>query len=157
MSFRFVRPALQAGLFILLLASAGCWKKSGDGIVIAKDYVPALPISTSPTPNESSLGAETPSPIPVPDEETAEAESTEPVPGEMDSPIPGEALAETHTDARAVDHEQWIATVRMVADGRLVDVRLTQERWDKLKTGDRVQVKYREGKYTGTVWSSEID
>jgi hypothetical protein len=36
-------------------------------------------------------------------------------------------------------------------------VQTDQPKWDKLKESDRVQVTYRIGKYTGTVWASEID
>ena len=29
--------------------------------------------------------------------------------------------------------------------------------YDKVKIGDRINVKYREGKYTGTVWGAKIE
>jgi hypothetical protein len=32
-----------------------------------------------------------------------------------------------------------------------------QPRWEALKVGDRVKVTYKTGKYTGTVWDSEIE
>ena len=126
-------------MFVLLLfALAGCWKKSGDAIVIAKDYLPAAPVSVSP--NESPIESTAPSPSPA-----AEGEE---VSDDANSPA---------GDPRATDHEQWIARVQMVRDLRVIDVRMEQAPWEKLKIGDRVHVKYREGKYTGTVWSSEID
>lgn len=63
----------------------------------------------------------------------------------------------TSLDPRAMDHEQWIVKVRTIEDGRRFSVQTDQPKWDKLKEGDRVQVSYRIGKYTGTVWASEID
>jgi len=45
----------------------------------------------------------------------------------------------------------------MIADGQRIDVRVDQWQWEKLKISDRVRVTYREGKYTHTVWSAEID
>ena len=53
--------------------------------------------------------------------------------------------------------EQWIVNVEMVADLRKVDVRVERSRWEALREGDHVHVTYRQGKYTGTVWSAEID
>lgn len=61
------------------------------------------------------------------------------------------------TDPRAVSHEQWIINVRMVEDGRKIDVRVDQAQWEKAREGDRVHVKYQTGKYTGTVWAAEIE
>jgi hypothetical protein len=52
--------------------------------------------------------------------------------------------------------ERWVVTVRMLADQRVLDINVDKARWEKLKEGDRVQVTYREGKYTGTAWQSEI-
>ena len=60
-------------------------------------------------------------------------------------------------DPRATTDEQWIVSVRMIEGGRQIDVRVDQPQWEKLKINDRVHVTYREGKYTGTVWSAEIN
>lgn len=139
-------------LALLLCGLTSCWKKSGDGIVIAKDYVPALKtdaspneLSPSPSPERPELDARLlpPSPTPADDrddtDESADDEATPP------------------QDPRAVDHEQWIATVQMLRDRRLVEVRMDRARWEKIKVGDQVHVRYREGKYTGTIWSAEMD
>ena len=53
--------------------------------------------------------------------------------------------------------EQWLVHVEMVADLKKVDVQVERPRWEALHDGDRVRVTYRQGKYTGTVWSAEID
>lgn len=102
-----------------LLGLAGCRKKSGDAIVIGKEYFPASQIEV--TPNEAESPAPTVSPTPV-------------------------TIA-----------ERWIVHVEMVYDLRKVNVDIAKARWEALKEGDRVQVTYREGKYTGTVWSAELE
>ena len=60
-------------------------------------------------------------------------------------------------DERATNHEQWIVNVRMLDNGRRIDVRADQAQWERLRENDRVKVNYRIGKYTGTVWYSEIE
>ena len=62
----------------------------------------------------------------------------------------------TSHDPRALKDEQWLVTVRMIYDGRTFNVQAQQGQFDKLKEGDRVQVRYRLGKYTETVWGAEI-
>ena len=52
--------------------------------------------------------------------------------------------------------EQWRITVQLVAGGGSFMVQAKQAQYERLKVGDRVKVRYREGKYTGTVWSAEI-
>jgi len=60
-------------------------------------------------------------------------------------------------DERATNHEQWIVKVRMLDNGRRIDVRADHAQWEKLRENARVRVNYRVGKYTGTVWDSEIE
>jgi hypothetical protein len=93
----------------VMICVAGCNKKSGEAVVIGKDYVAA----------------------------TKEGEEV--------------------NDERATNHEQWIVKVRILDDGRRIDVRADQAQWEKLRENDRVKVNYRVGKYTGTVWDSEIE
>ena len=57
----------------------------------------------------------------------------------------------TRRDPRALKHEQWIVKVRMLDHGRTVQVPADQAKWEKLRENDRVKVRYRTGKYTGTV------
>jgi hypothetical protein len=66
------------------------------------------------------------------------------------------ATEETKSQERVLDHPQWIVKVRMVADRRRVDVHVEQPEFDRIKTGDRLNVTYHEGKYTGTIWGAEI-
>jgi hypothetical protein len=63
----------------------------------------------------------------------------------------------TGRDPRALKHEQWIVKVRMLDDGRTLQVPANQAKWEKLRENDRVKVRYRTGKYTGTVWAAEIE
>jgi hypothetical protein len=93
----------------VMIGAAGCERKSGEAVVIGKDYVAAVK--------------------------------------------EGEEIK----DGRATNHEQWIVKVRMLDNGRRIDVRAHQAQWTKLRENDRVKVNYRVGKYTGTVWDSEIE
>jgi len=62
----------------------------------------------------------------------------------------------TGKDPRAGSEEQWRVRVRMVDGGPQFVVRTERARYDRLKNGDRVKVKYSQGKYTGTVWDAQI-
>jgi hypothetical protein len=64
----------------------------------------------------------------------------------------GEAL----NDGRATNHEQWIVKVRMLDNGRRIEVRANRAQWEKLRENERIKITYRAGKYTGTVWDAEI-
>ena len=63
----------------------------------------------------------------------------------------------TSRDPRALKDEQRLVKVRMLDDGRRIQVHADRAQWEKLRENDRVKVKYRAGKYTGTVWYSEIE
>ena len=63
----------------------------------------------------------------------------------------------TSRDPRALADEQWLVKVRMVENGRIFNVPATRAQFEKLKEGDRARVKYRLGKYTGTVWAAEME
>jgi hypothetical protein len=63
----------------------------------------------------------------------------------------------TGRDPRALKTEQWLVKVRMLDNGRTFHVPTDQSKWEKLRENDRVKVRYRTGKYTGTVWAAEIE
>jgi hypothetical protein len=63
----------------------------------------------------------------------------------------------TSRDPRALKAEQWLVKVRMIDNGRTIQVHADQAQWQKLRENDRVKVRYRVGKYTGTVWYAEIE
>ena len=62
----------------------------------------------------------------------------------------------TGKDPRALTDEQWLVRVELISGGRKIDVHADRGQYEKVKPGDRVQITYREGKYTGTIWSAEI-
>ena len=94
---------------LLVIGLGGCEKKSGEAIVVGKDYVAAV------------------------------------------------KQGEKVKDQRATNHDQWIVDVRMVGNGRTIQVRADPAQWEKLRENDRVKVTYRVGKYTGTVWDADIE
>jgi hypothetical protein len=63
----------------------------------------------------------------------------------------------TSRDPRAMSDEQWLVSVEMVSDLRRFDIHTDKAHWERVKVGDRISVSYRQGKYTGTVWSAEIE
>jgi len=46
--------------------------------------------------------------------------------------------------------------VRTFEDGRTIQVHAGRAECEKLREIDRINVRYRTGRYTGTVWASEI-
>ena len=75
----------------------------------------------------------------------------------VDSYVMKPEVRGTSRDPRALKDEQWLVKVRMLDNGRTFLVRADQARWEKLCENDRVKVRYRTGKYTGTVWAAEIE
>ena len=63
----------------------------------------------------------------------------------------------TGDDPRALSEEQWLVKVRMLDNGRTFQVPVDQAKWEKLREHDRIKVRYRKGKYSGTVWAAEIE
>ncbi len=62
----------------------------------------------------------------------------------------------TSKDPRALTNEQWLVRVELISGGRKIDVHADRGQYEKVKPGDHVEITYREGKYTGTIWSAEI-
>ena len=135
--------AYAVAFFVIGLTS--CDKKTGEAVVLGKEHIDAaLPKTETPasdsTPNsDEQLRA-------MADDEIA-----------VDGYVMKAQARGTSRDPRALTHEQWIVKVRMVDDGRKFQVPVDQTRWDKLRENDRIKVKYRTGKYTGTVWAAEIE
>ena len=63
----------------------------------------------------------------------------------------------TPQDERATEVAHWIVHVEMIENLRKVNVYVDQPQSEKLKVGDRINVTYSMGKYTGTVWGAEIN
>ena len=141
-----MKKAIVPGYVVALLVGfAGCDKKSGEAVVLAKEHIDAA-LPTAETPNAES----TPNPDeqlrPMADDEIA-----------VDGYVMKPEVRGTSRDPRALSHEQWIVKVRMLDNGRTFQVPADQTKWEKLRENDRVKVKYRTGKYTGTVWAAEIE
>ena len=136
------RCVVAAFLIILLTA---CDKKSGEAVVLAKEHIDAaLPTAETPT-TEST---------PNPDEQLRPMADDEIA---VDGYVMKPETRGTSRDPRALKHEQWIVKVRMLDNGRTFQVPVDQTKWEKLRENDRVKVRYRTGKYTGTVWAAEIE
>ena len=130
---------------VLMIGVAGCDKKSGEAVVLSKEHIDAAP----PT-NETSNTQSTPGPKaeirPMADDEIA-----------VDGHVMKPEVRGTSRDPRALKDEQWLVRVRMLDSGRTFQVPADQAQWEKLRENDRVKVRYRTGKYTGTVWAAEIE
>jgi len=138
-----VPPCVVAAF--LIIAVTGCEKKSGEAVVLAKEHIDAA-LPTGETPNAQSAPSPDEQPRPIADDEiTVDGYAMKP-----------EARG-TSRDPRALKHEQWVVKVRMLDDGRTFQVPADQAKWEKLREDDRIKVRYRTGRYTGTVWSAEIE
>ena len=160
------RPALFAAALSAALALAACTRHVGDAVVLEKEHIAAA----EPSP--------TPKPTPIPDASLIRKEggsnAAEPVASE--SPVYEEVPAElapdevavgsyvmkkdvrgTGRDPRAMTHEQWLIKVEMIGDQSHFTIHSDRAHFLKLKPGDRVRVSYKQGKYTGTIWSAQIE
>jgi hypothetical protein len=130
---------------LLMIGVPGCDKKSGEAVVLSKEHIDAAP-PTEETPKAQSATTAEAEIRPMADDEIA-----------VDGYVMKPEVRGTSRDPRALKDEQWIVKVRTVEDGRTFQVQADQTQWRKLRENDRVKVKYRTGKYTGTVWAAEID
>ena len=129
----------------LIIAITGCEKKHGEAVVIAKEHIDAA-LPTAETPNAQSAPSPDEQRRPMRDDEIA-----------VDGYVMKPEVRGTSRDPRALKAEQWIVKVRMLDDGRTFQVPADQTKWEKLRENDRIKVRYRMGKYTGTVWAAEIE
>ncbi len=140
-------PTVSALLIALFFIATvvGCERKSGGAVVIGKEHIAAAPATTE-RPNTQSAAS--------PNEELrtiADDEIT------VDGYVMKREARGTSRDPRALKAEQWLVKVRVISDARTFNVQAEQARFNKLNEGDRVKLKYRVGKYTGTVWAAEIE
>jgi hypothetical protein len=129
----------------LIIPLTGCDKKSGEAVVLAKEHIEAA-LPTTETPNTESTPNRDEQLRPMADDEIA-----------VDGYVMKAEARGTNRDPRALTHEQWVVKVRILDDGRTFQVPSDQAKWEKLRENDRVKVRYRTGKYTGTVWAAEIE
>ncbi len=138
-----VPPWVVAAL--LMIGATGCEKKSGEAVVLAKEHIDAA-LPTAETPNAQSAPSPNEQLRSMRDDETA-----------VDGYVMKPEERGTSRDPRALSHEQWLVKVRMLDNGRTFQVPADQAKWEKLRENDRIKVRYRTGKYTGTVWAAEIE
>ena len=138
-----VSPCVAAAF--LIIAVTGCEKNSGGAVVLSKEHIDAAPPNAE-TPNAESAPGANDEVRPMADNEIA-----------VDGYVMKPEERGTSRDPRALKHEQWIVKVRMLDNGRTFQVPADQAKWEKLRQNDRVKVRYRTGKYTGTVWAAEIE
>ena len=127
------------------MAVTGCEKNSGEAVVLSKEHIDAA-LPTPETPNAGSEPGPTAEIRPMADDEIA-----------VDGYVMKPEARGTSRDPRALKDEQWIVKVRMLDNGRTLQVPADKAKWEKLRENDRVKVRYRTGKYTGTVWAAEIE
>src|SRR5437763_16965658 len=130
---------------LLMIGLCGCDKKSGEAVVLAKEHIDAA-LPTAETPNAQSA--------PSPDEQLRPMRDDEIA---VDGYVMKPEERGTSRDPRALKDEQWLVKVRMLDNGRTFQVPADQAKWEKLRENDRIKVRYRTGKYTGTVCAAEIE
>lgn len=152
----FLSVRLAAVLAVIYLA--GCSKKSGEAIVQDKEHIDAGDPPPTPTPGASVTAAEA-SPAASPQESADEIHEAPPLAEDeivVDTYVMKKNVRGTKKDPRAYPGlEQWRVNVRIVGVGGTT-LRATKKQYEKLKVGDRVKVRYKQGDYTGTIWSAEI-
>jgi hypothetical protein len=141
----------------LTLTVAGCSKKSGKAVVLEKEHIAAREIVATPATEQASTPGEVTasSPEPTPRVEAAPELAEDEI--AVDTYVMKKDARGTSRDPRATTDEQWIVQVQMVAGLRRIKVQTDKAHWDKIKIGDQINVSYREGNYTGTVWAAEIE
>jgi hypothetical protein len=144
---RMIRSSVltSIGAAFLIMAVTGCEKNRGEAVVLAKEHIDAAP-PTAETPKAQSEASPTVEIRPMADDEI-----------DVDGYVMKPEMRGTSRDPRALSHEQWLVKVRIVDNGRTIQVPADEARWQKLRENDRVRVRYRTGKYTGNIWTIEIE
>ena len=139
----------------------GCDKKTGEAVVLSKEHIDAKP-PTAETPNMSPTGVQgTARPTetqaesaPTPDVQIREMADDE---IDVEGYVMKPEVRGTSRDPRAKENEQWLVKVRILDVGRTIQFPADKVQWGKLRENDRIRVKYRTGKYTGSIWTAEIE
>jgi hypothetical protein len=95
---------------LLLIGFSGCEKNSGEAVVVGKEHIDAV-LPTAETPNAKSAPGPDEKLRPVADDEIA-----------VDGYVMKPEARGTSRDPRALKHEQWIVTVRMLDNGSTFQV-----------------------------------
>ena len=137
-------PACAIAIFVMI-GVASCDRKSGQAVVTGKEHIDAR-LPKAETPNAQSATGSEPQIREMADDEIA-----------VDGYVMKPEARGTSRDPRALKDEQWLVKVRMLDNGSTFQVHADRSQWEKLRENDRVKVRYRTGKYTGTVWAAEIE
>jgi hypothetical protein len=160
-TFRERRARIVFGFMVAVavtLAFAGCSKKSGKAVVLDKERIAAREITPTPTAQQSASPSEpTPGPSELASQEEEKPRELAEDEIEVDTYVMKKDARGTNRDPRAMSDEQWIVRVQMIADLLRIKVQTDKAHWDNVKIGDRINVSYRQGNYTGTVWAAEIE
>jgi hypothetical protein len=135
------------------ISIAACTKKGGEAIVLEKEHIDAADPYPSVTPSPTVGEQARPSSTATEESVERELAADEIV---VDTFVMKKDARGTKRDPRATTDQQWRVTVQMVEGGRRFVVRTDRARYEKIKPGDRIKVRYKEGNYTGTVWDSEV-
>jgi hypothetical protein len=125
---------LAVGLEVIaILSLTGCWKKSGDAIVLDKEHIAAREVTPTPAADSSvEASASKPNPVEMTPGEVQEHRELAADEIVVDSYVMKRDVRGTSGDPRALSDEQWIVTVQMVSDLRRIAVHTDKAHWDKL-------------------------
>lgn len=141
---------------LVIVAAAGvllgCNKRTGEAVVLEKEYIAAREVMEPAAP-ETTLPSAEQSPVSEIQEEARQMAPDEVAVGQH---VMKAADRGTARDPRALKDEQWLVTVQTVEGGRRFTVPANQAQFESVKEGEVVRIKFHLGKYTGTVWSAEI-
>lgn len=141
----------------MILSFAGCSKKNGKAVVLEKEHIAVREIIATPATDQAATPGEVTASSPEPTPRVEEAPELAEDEIVVDTYVMKKDVRGTSRDPRATTDEQWIVRVQMVADLRRIKVQTDEAHWDKVKIGDQINISYREGKYTGTVWAADIE
>jgi hypothetical protein len=151
-----IAPALVA-----VAGISSCTKNLGEAVVLEKEHIDAA--EPSPTPPPATTLYENPA-RPEPVTSPVASPSAEPVQTELgpdeiavDSYVMKKNVRGTGKDPRASTHEQWLIKVEAIQGGKRFTIHADRAHFLKYKVSDRVRVRYKVGKYTGTVWGATIE
>jgi hypothetical protein len=149
--------SIHFGMAALVGFSFGaCDKKRSDAIVTAKEHIDVAEVKPSPTPMPSRDETKV-QPTPSADGEEVVLKEMAPDEIDVDGFVMKKEVRGTSKDPRAGRDEQWRITIGILEARRSHTIHSDRAHYDKLKVGDRVRVRYRQGQYTGTVWAADIE
>ena len=142
---------------MILLALAGCSRNSGEAVVLEKEHIAAAEIRETPSAAPvNSITSPTLAPGSAANDEAESARELKPGEIVVNGYVMEKDVRGTDKDPRALTDEQWLVRVELISGGRKIDVHADRGQYERVKPGDNLQITYREGKYTGTIWSAEI-